>query len=43
MNANIYNALLVHRIKNGENELIKELIVNNYDRVYRYIRYKTGD
>ncbi len=43
MNGNIRNAMLVLRIKNGEAELIKELIVNNYDRVYKYIRFKTGD
>ncbi|MBR3768357.1 MAG: RNA polymerase sigma factor [Clostridia bacterium] len=43
MNGNIQNALLIHRIKNGENELAQELIINNYDRVYKYIRYKTGD
>ncbi len=43
MNGNIQNALLVHRIKNGENELTKELIIKNYERVYKYLHYKTGD
>lgn len=43
MNGNIHNALLVYRIKNGENELTRELILNNYDRVYKYLHYKTSD
>ena len=43
MNGNIHNAILVYRIKNGEDKLIRELVLNNYDRVYKYFRYKTGD
>lgn len=43
MNGNIQNALLIYRIKNGEGGLSGELISKNYDGVYRYVRYKTGD